>query len=394
MDVKYEEYIRKIAKTIVQYYDLNDGSLLGGTAGVALFMYKAIKYGYSEDEDFLYKLLNKSTSSVEDGTFSLARGTAGIYWLIRYLIREKAINRLKFDDNHSINYLINGALMQLKVDNYDMLHGGVGVAYSMLYDFPENSNLDHCTFHEIDIEIERLFSGNSFHRIIFDTDSGTMVLNHKEVDMGLAHGLPGILKYLTQCYKKGINQNANEKLSERIIDYIVAHVNTDTSVSYFPNIVSDESASATSSRLAWCYGDLGVSYILYQSGLVLNENRLIDFALEILRNSTFRRGHKNTLVSDAGLCHGTSGIAHIYNRMWNYTYDPIFKNACDYWMQKTIEFSEKFGTNAANFPKYTNNSNAFVADFNLLEGEAGIGLCLISYITNDLDWDYCILLND
>jgi len=185
----------------------------------------------------------------------------------------------------------------------------------------------------------------------------------------------------------------SEKLARQIVNYLLTHTNADTTSNYFSYTISSEKQANEVTRLAWCYGDLGVGIILYQAGIIFQDKQTIDFSLKVLLNSTKRSTIEDAMIVDAGICHGTAGVAHIYNKMWHYTQDPIFKDACDHWIQKTIEFGI-YADGIAGFKKYNGESKRYENDCGLLEGPAGIGLVLLSYLTGDFSWDYCLMLND
>ncbi len=39
---------------------------------------------------------------------------------------------------------------------------------------------------------------------------------------------------------------------------------------------------------------------------------------------------------DAGLCHGAAGVAHIYNRFWQWTGDDLFGAAARRWFAEVL----------------------------------------------------------
>ena len=163
--------------------------------------------------------------------------------------------------------------------------------------------------------------------------------------------------------------------------------------SIFPNWVSDELLSK-SSRLAWCYGDLGIGIALYQTAMIIKDKNLEMESLEILKHTTKRRDLQENRVIDAGLCHGTAGIAHIYNRMFNYTGDEIFKESALYWIDQTLKFG-KFPDGFAGYKTWkTEKYGGWVNDTGLLEGIAGVGLMFISALSDiEPRWDHCLLLS-
>ena len=90
----------------------------------------------------------------------------------------------------------------------------------------------------------------------------------------------------------------------------------------------------------------------------------------MLYHSTHRRTVEETQVFDAGICHGSAGVAHIYNRMWHYTKDPVFKEATDFWIQKTLDFAVH-EDGVAGYKKYNPTTKAYENDYGLLEGRSG-----------------------
>ena len=146
------------------------------------------------------------------------------------------------------------------------------------------------------------------------------------------------------------------------------------------------------SRLAWCYGDLGIAYTIYQASKTFKNIQLTQHAYKILIDTTKRKTQDNTLIFDAGICHGTSGVAHFYYRLWKETSDIRFKSACDYWIKNTIQFLTS-GTSKLNLKMHNPVTKEFEnAPDTLLEGSPGIGLALISHLTGFTSWDYCIII--
>ena len=110
--------------------------------------------------------------------------------------------------------------------------------------------------------------------------------------------------------------------------------------SFFPYITIESSESLSKSRLAWCYGDLGIATTLYQAGITFDRQDWVTKSLEIFRfAAVWRRDLEGNMVNDACLCHGSSGIGHIFYRMWYNTKISEFKEAADYWFEKTLELT-------------------------------------------------------
>ena len=92
-----------------------------------------------------------------------------------------------------------------------------------------------------------------------------------------------------------------KKFSFAIIQMLKDHVNQNCEHCYFPYCGIIESPFQLGySRLAWCYGDLGIGIILYQAAKTFNDVELENFALEVLLHTTTRKEIEQTQAFDAG----------------------------------------------------------------------------------------------
>jgi lantibiotic modifying enzyme len=224
-------------------------------------------------------------------------------------------------------------------------------------------------------------------------DLNNSIVKAGEVNLGLSHGLPSILKFCICCYKKNIQVEKAKKNAYKIIDFLV-WVKSRAPGETFPNTISKRNQSPNSgSRLSWCYGDLSIGFILYQSGVAFNDSTITEFALDVMLNTIPRKSIGETNVRDAGFCHGSAGIAHIYNKMWHYTNNVLFKDACSFWIKETLDFSVNQDS-PAGYKVYLKDEYPQLDSYGLLTGISGIGLALLSFINKEYDWDYCLMLND
>jgi lantibiotic modifying enzyme len=98
-----------------------------------------------------------------------------------------------------------------------------------------------------------------------------------------------------------------------------------------------------------------------------------------------------TGVVDAGLCHGSAGLAHLFNRMYQMTAEPILADAARFWVERTLEScsaalsQDATGTDAAR--------GAWKGP-GLLEGAAGVALALEAACTTaEPIWDQMLLVS-
>lgn len=366
-------------------------SIMGGSSGCYLFNFLYLNYLQEKqiDINFQKEIQELAEHSISTSYSNFSNGQAGVNWFFSYLYKYNFLEKADWEFLCSNDTeLKNIALQYLNNDYYDFLHGGTGIAYYLLYINKFKS----------DIFFSNFFSGLNLlmakgDSIIPHYDLDAQKLDLSKVNIGISHGLVSILKFSMQCYKQNICTSKAKKLAKSIIEYLKLNTNLDKTISYYPSIIEKGKNNNSVSRLAWCYGDLSIGLILYQSSLLFEDEHLKNYSLDILKHTTKRRIKQHTTVVDAGICHGSAGIAHIYNKMWHYTNDKVFKNATDFWILETLNFSlHKDGI--AGYKKYNLTNDKYENDFGLLQGSAGIGLVLLSYITGDFSWDYCLMLND
>ena len=391
--------VTKIENILKQIYiELNEWSepsysLMNGRAGSAIFKIKYFQYlninNLSESLQNEIQVLAEESIIIENSTFCL--GKAGLNWFFAYLFQNKLLDQ---DDLNSIiqydDELAQIAIKELNLGNYDFLHGSIGIAYYLL----SVRNHDSTYFDTYFDTLLLLFKNSSSGKAIpyFDYASQKIITN--KINLGLSHGLPSILKFCMEAYKKKVCISKAEQISKILISYILENRNSIPFGSYFPNYVNEnENELNQFSRLAWCYGDLGVAYILYQAGIVFNLPSVGELAMQVLKDSTLRKEAKSTMVIDASLCHGSSGAAYIYNKLYHLTDELAFKEARDYWLEQTLLYN-CFSDTKSGYKMFRANENQYMPENGFLEGNAGIGLTLLSILTSDFSWDYCLMLNE
>ena len=225
---------------------------------------------------------------------------------------------------------------------------------------------------------------------------------NEEIGLGynisLSHGMSCIVAFLSKLYKiEGINKEKTATLLRGTVQYILAQeIDKDKFGSFFTSFALENTSIIHKSRLAWCYGDLGIAVALYQAGNVLEENAWIDKALEVLTfAATKRRDLQVNSVQDAGLCHGAAGIGHIFYRMWWNTKLPEFNEAADYWFDKTLKMAT-FEDGLAGFKSFEmpDGKPTWKNDYGFLTGISGIGMAMLTYYYEmEPEWDECLLLS-
>jgi lantibiotic modifying enzyme len=398
--VEFEKKLKYIKEAITQKKEIEkviDHGLFGGTSGIALFFFYYSQYANDEKlYDKACELIEDCFEKVKNGAVyqTFAGGLAGLGWLIEHLSRNDI---LEIDTNETIGeideYLHEYMLREINQGNYDYLHSAGGIA---LYFLSRESNPKSKVYLNEYVEVLYKHSIADSQGVKWISEIHVQGNEKTKVyNLSLSHGMASIVAILSKIYKRGINKKKTEELLKKAISYILSkQFDIKVSNSYFPNSISLDGDKGVSSRLAWCYGDLGISVALWNVSKVLEDKELEDKSLEILLHASNRRDLQKNYVIDAGLCHGTAGIAHIFNRMYRNTNRKEFKDASGYWLNETLKMA-KFDDGLAGYKAYrTEKYGGWINDFGFLEGVAGIGLAILSAISDiDPKWDECLLLS-
>ncbi|MCD8046948.1 MAG: lanthionine synthetase C family protein [Clostridiales bacterium] len=370
--------------------------MYGGKTGISLF-----KYYYSI---LLGNSINKSEnlfSSIEDELMDLdidpyfILSLSGFSWLMLHLYEKGDLDIIPEEYFSDVDALPSQSMLDmLSKDKYELMYGSTNIA-NFFYNRYRLSNNN--TIH-IDKYLSLLYEqgekvGNtiSWKSLIKRTEYSQ---EEYAYNLGMAHGIPALLMYFSNLKKSGYASTILDELLSKTINYLF-DCEQDKSVfnSYYSGARFKDNSVKEMSRLGWCYGDLIVGYSLYHASKYLEEPSLRTYnkGMQILLDSCNRKEYNQTLISDSCLCHGTAGVALIYDRMYKETSIEIFKDTALYWYEKTIlSYNKKY---PGGYNIYKGN-NVYGADYSLLNGIAGIGLALISAISPiEPKWDNVLLLS-
>lgn len=217
---------------------------------------------------------------------------------------------------------------------------------------------------------------------------------HKDWNLGLAHGTPGVIALLgAVCVARSTPEATRRKAREtigRAVPWLLAQELSAARGGGFPY----SAGATTPARLAWCYGDLGVAHALLAASRALNEPSWHREALRIAVATTHRPADAAGTF-DCGLCHGTAGIGHLYHRMYTLTGDERLAEAARGWFATTLDARRKghgFAGYAAFGPHPVTGRPGWHADAGFLVGAAGVTLALLSALGyDDGTWDRPLL---
>lgn len=212
-------------------------------------------------------------------------------------------------------------------------------------------------------------------------------------NLGMALGVPGIIAFLSEVCAAGFEDQA---LTRKAVAWLIAQKLPLEADARFPYTVAGAVAGAArpvGRQLAWCYGDLGIAVALLGAARHLGEVAWEGEALAIA-SSAARRPIEDVRAIDACLCHGTAGILHLFNRIYQATHDEQFRLATEAWLTQTLTFPIS-GRGVGGFRSWhaaSGEEGQWRDDPGLLTGAAGVGLALLAAVSpTEPGWDRLIL---
>lgn len=397
MDDKILKKLSELANILKKRgHSLSTNGLMGGKTGIALFLFYFSKLNNDKQySEVAFKLIFDAFNSINNGfkLHTFANGIAGIGWTVEHLAQN---NFLEKDTSNVLDniddFMFRTMMTDIKNDKYDFLHGAIGNGIYFLNRLHKNKAKLFLSqlVEELGNSSEFEDDGSIKWESVLDVKSGTRGYN-----ISLSHGIASIITFLSKLYNENICKEKVLRLLNGSVKYLLKQeIGKREQESMFPSFALESDSETASSRLAWCYGDLGIGTALWHAAQSTKNQVWEGKALEVLLHSTTRRDLNKNRVFDAGLCHGTAGVAHIYNRMHYFTGNSEFKNATDYWLKETLK-KAMYDDGYAGYKAWRSEDyGGLVKTPSLLEGIAGIGLAMISSVSDiEPKWDRCLLLS-
>lgn len=375
-------------------------SLSWGSAGRALWhAYAAASLGFTEELNRLETTLDE----LFDGPLpmhdcSLFGGATGIAWTMQHLTSEPGLGvDLADDPNDQLDPVLWQRLFQSANGTYDLVSGTVGLGTYALERLPDPSALRALKWIIADLDRRSvvLETSSTWYRPSNPVTTDQAVKKpQSQVDLGHAHGVAGILAFLCRVHAVGLATETVEHLLEGGVRWLIDHQLPEENVASFPPTFPQED-TVNPSRLAWCYGDLSASVALCMAGTRLGRSAWVDLGLGVARR-TCGRPRELSGVEDCGLCHGAAGIAHIFNRLYWWSGDPVFGDAARSWFHALLHMGREESPTGSFFARVEDSQGRLVAhqDSGFLMGMAGVGLALAAAVsTVEPHWDRVLLLS-
>jgi hypothetical protein len=218
-------------------------------------------------------------------------------------------------------------------------------------------------------------------------------------NLGVAHGVPGVIGILGEMVAAGLAAGEARELLAGAVEWLGRQTLPSGLASRFSYSVAAGAGEAPlPSRLAWCYGDLGIAAALLVAARAAGEPEWERQAIATAKAAATRPRDDSGVV-DGGLCHGAAGLAHLYNRLFQATGDPELKTEALAWYERLLA-QRLPGEGIAGWRSWRPISDVtvpepelgWVTDSGFLTGATGIGLALLGAVSPvEPAWDRVLL---
>ncbi len=378
-----------------------DPSLASGQAGLALlYTWLAQTRRMPEADVLAWQHLDAAIEAVSTRTMdaSLYGGFPGVAWaaeLVDHLLDPDAEDRNEAVDDALLGLLSRADLWPAP---HDLVVAVTGLGVYALQRYPRPAAIE--CLHRV---VERLHehAQRDEHGIYWWTPPAGILHpeSRKEypagrADLGLAHGAAGAVALLGGICGAGVEPETARPLLEGAVSWLLAHSVATEAGPTFPIWLAPDFPPSPA-RCAWCYGDPGIAAALLLAARCIGAAGWEEAAVALACRAAERPPEK-TGVRDACFCHGTAGLAHIYNRMYQTTGEPKLGSAAVYWLERTLDFYRLARGNGASWVQGSRDpaEEAPWTGIGLLEGAAGVALVLLAAATPvEPLWDRMFLVS-
>ena len=368
-----------------------DPSLTGAGGAAVLNRYLARALPGRGFEEAVAPILDRAMDQLALGplTEALYGGFTGFGWCLEHAQPAP-------EDDEDANEAIDDALLSPLgrsswTESYDLVAGLVGIGVYALERAPRPKALE-C----LRLVIERLseVARRRPDGLTWWSDPrfiGPAVEQYPKgyFNLGLAHGAPGVIALLGQACALPQMAPQARPLLDGAVQWLLGRRLPRGSASCFSWVEEDPAPT----RTAWCYGDPAsrsrCSRPPARWGIRSGSEWPSRSGL-----TAVSRPPEETRVIDASLCHGSAGIAHIFNRLYQATGDQRFAEGARDWFRRTLA-SRKPGRGLAGFLAHVPTPEgglAWLPDPGFLTGATGVALAMLGAITNiEPNWDRVLL---
>lgn len=320
---------------------------------------------------------------------SLHGGAAGLAWIVHHTARvlgvEGAAEAMQPLDKELLGYLQGPANIG---EPYDLLDGLLGLG---VYGFESGSRL------LVERVVQRLAArqqlaaeGFAWHIPPESGERSGFTEGHS--NLGLAHGVAGVIAFLAGAIEEGIEPDTARPLLLDAVHWLGRQRLPEGGPRAFPWAVGPGLAPVIEGLdPGWAYADSGIAAALAHAARALGDADLLQQALSVAEREAARMDELP--ARQPGIGYGPAGYAQIFARLYRQTGQPMFQRTARREILRLLEMRAP-GRGVGGFLPVDQAGRPRGADLSFLAGASGIGLVLLGAAT-DVDplWDRLLLLS-
>jgi lantibiotic modifying enzyme len=405
MEIRFEDIQKHLAlldKVIFEESDSEANGLITGVGGCALYFSNRYRNTsnltfHNRSIDLLEKIVEFTNRNPIQTNISIAYPPSAAIWIIDCLVRNNLID----NDELASSSLIADSIIETNIekeleDNFhDLFYGFIGSTLILV----ENDRAANRFYIN---NVIRTLTKNSLkdeNGIYWNTPhpfypSASFI---KTVNFGIPHGTCGIILFLLKCCDVYKMHEELKPLIEKSITWLIKQL--DLHRNKLPYVL--ESSPEATGRLGWCYGDQAIPYTLLRHYETFGCERAKTKAYEVIQQAAAKRVDQASIMFykdygyyDMCICHGTSSVAYMWQKMYHITKDETIKQLSNKWINITLDNLEVFLPQLEKISEIEKSNNEINTSMEFLNGLSGVGLALISFLDPKLsDWDRLLLLD-
>jgi len=399
-----EKILHEIAEDIIVRFEKgelgNNIGLLSGKSGVSLFMFYASRYFNNERyEKYAQLILEGTFKDINEGSLfpTYCTGLAGVGWAINHLVENGFIGdnnlSLLVDFDEYLDKIMDG---YARSNNFDFLHGATGIAFY----FTKRANSNPKVKDYLYDYVQKLKTYAIFDEVNKTAKIISTILDENEkpkevYNLSLSHGMSSIIIIL--CKVAGITDGNADciELIKGFSNYIISNETIPDKVTFsrYPSCVELININPkTSSRLSWCYGDIGNGFAFLNAYKILCDENYIVKAKDVFDSLETRNDVGKQLIRDSGVCHGSAGINVICKNLKRFHNQNIYDELIEHWLGITLSFYKSKNYSLEGFSMFT--TKGYEYELGILNGTSGVGLSFLSNLNeNYLNWTEMLLID-
>lgn len=224
---------------------------------------------------------------------SLYRGITGLGWAMQTFPMPELLEG-RDETLRDLDRLLADGIEVTRNLNIDIINGVAGIAvYAIARGREQDSSFE--LWRSLDDVFSRYFSSWS----IGDH------LPHKSAanNLGVAHGVPGLLAVGAVAHARGLLPENTGALLGSALDLLWTHARLEDGMYTYPT----HHGAPARSRLAWCYGALGMA-ATFRNAIPLDPANA-ERAVRMIESGIAQYASGAHGIRDATLCHGHAGVA-------------------------------------------------------------------------------------